>query len=117
MYVLNHAMETGEEPSRKRARLSNGREESMSKIRAVLVLCGSMSPITNLHLRMFGILKKAHFCISNTITYIIPIELARDHLNHSGQYHVEKGIVSIVHDSYGKKVQGVTVFCSLYQPS
>ena len=45
------------EPSRKRVRLDgegSAEEESMSKTRVVLALCGSMSPITNLHLRMFG---------------------------------------------------------------
>lgn len=31
-------------------------------------------------------------------------ELARDCLNHSGKYVVERGIISIVHDDYGKKV-------------
>ncbi len=44
-------------PSRKRVRLEgegSAEEESMSKTRVVLALCGSMSPITNLHLRMFG---------------------------------------------------------------
>ena len=35
----------------------------------------------------------------------ILVELARDHLNHSGRYIVERGVISIVHDSYGKKVR------------
>ena len=44
-----------EEPDRKRPRLEVEEQgENMSKLRVVLVLCGSMSPITNLHLRMFG---------------------------------------------------------------
>lgn len=54
-----------------------------TKTRVVLALCGSMSPITFLHLRMF--------------------ELARDSLNRSGKYSVESGFISPVHDSYGKK--------------
>ncbi len=32
------------------------------------------------------------------------VELARDYLNNSGRYHVDKGIISIVHDAYEKKV-------------
>ena len=43
-----------EEPNRKRLRLEEQQGEDMSKVRVVLALCGSMSPITNLHLRMFG---------------------------------------------------------------
>lgn len=58
------------EPSRKKPRLeeadgtsaSNGNYEASnskmaaaaSKTRVVLALCGSFSPITNMHLRMFG---------------------------------------------------------------
>ena len=57
------------EPQRKRRRVINGSEEETtkenstssdemtsvaSKLRVVLVLCGSMNPVTNLHLRMFG---------------------------------------------------------------
>lgn len=37
-------------------------------------------------------------------------ELARDHLNHSGRYIVEKGVISIVHDAYGKKVSIVILY-------
>jgi len=53
------------------------------KTRVVLALCGSMSPITFLHLRMF--------------------ELARDWLQTTNKYAVEGGIISPVHDAYGKK--------------
>lgn len=54
-------------PQRKRRRLVNASEGKtkdgasseemasvLTKARVVLVLCGSMNPITNLHLRMFG---------------------------------------------------------------
>lgn len=49
----------------------------------VLLACGSFNPITNMHLRMF--------------------ELARDHLEDSGQYRVVRGIISPVGDAYKKK--------------
>uniref|UniRef100_A0A3P9IWH2 Nicotinamide-nucleotide adenylyltransferase n=1 Tax=Oryzias latipes TaxID=8090 RepID=A0A3P9IWH2_ORYLA len=49
----------------------------------VLLACGSFNPITNMHLRMF--------------------ELARDHLQDTGQYNVVKGIISPVGDAYRKK--------------
>ncbi|XP_032377529.1 nicotinamide/nicotinic acid mononucleotide adenylyltransferase 1 [Etheostoma spectabile] len=51
--------------------------------KVVLLSCGSFNPITNMHLRMF--------------------ELARDHLEDTGQYRVVKGIISPVGDAYKKK--------------
>ncbi|XP_024914897.1 nicotinamide/nicotinic acid mononucleotide adenylyltransferase 1 [Cynoglossus semilaevis] len=57
--------------------------EAHNKTPVVLLSCGSFNPITNMHLRMF--------------------ELARDHLEGSGQYTVVKGIISPVGDSYKKK--------------
>ncbi|KAM4563964.1 nicotinamide/nicotinic acid mononucleotide adenylyltransferase 1-like [Odontesthes bonariensis] len=57
--------------------------ENQSITRVVLVACGSFNPITNMHLRMF--------------------ELARDHLEDTGQYSVVKGIISPVGDAYKKK--------------
>uniref|UniRef100_A0A1A7WF92 Nicotinamide-nucleotide adenylyltransferase n=1 Tax=Iconisemion striatum TaxID=60296 RepID=A0A1A7WF92_9TELE len=57
--------------------------ESSSLPKVVLLACGSFNPITNMHLRMF--------------------ELARDHLEDTGQYRVVKGIVSPVGDAYKKK--------------
>ena len=56
-------------PQRKRRRTCEGEKQSSrstdcasneemassaSKVRVVLILCGSMNPVTNLHLRMFG---------------------------------------------------------------
>ncbi|CAG07541.1 unnamed protein product, partial [Tetraodon nigroviridis] len=55
--------------------------QNLSKV--VLLACGSFNPITNMHLRMF--------------------ELARDHLEDTGQYRVIKGIISPVGDAYKKK--------------
>uniref|UniRef100_A0A1A8FUX6 Nicotinamide-nucleotide adenylyltransferase n=1 Tax=Nothobranchius korthausae TaxID=1143690 RepID=A0A1A8FUX6_9TELE len=49
----------------------------------VLLACGSFNPITCMHLRMF--------------------ELARDHLEDTGQFRVVKGIISPVGDAYKKK--------------
>ncbi len=46
-------METTE-PSRKRVRLDGEESAEESKMRVVLVACASMSPITNMHLRLFG---------------------------------------------------------------
>lgn len=54
-----------------------------SPTRVVLLACGSFNPITNMHLRMF--------------------ELARDHLEDTGQYRVVRGIISPVSDGYNKK--------------
>lgn len=55
--------------------------QNLTKV--VLLACGSFNPITNMHLRMF--------------------ELARDHLQDTGQYRVVKGIISPVGDAYKKK--------------
>nr|XP_043895032.1 nicotinamide/nicotinic acid mononucleotide adenylyltransferase 1-like isoform X1 [Solea senegalensis] len=57
--------------------------EAPNITKVVLLACGSFNPITNMHLRMF--------------------ELARDHLEDTGQYRVLKGIISPVGDSYQKK--------------
>ncbi|KAE8293331.1 Nicotinamide/nicotinic acid mononucleotide adenylyltransferase 1 [Larimichthys crocea] len=57
--------------------------EGQSVTKVVLLSCGSFNPITNMHLRMF--------------------ELARDHLEDTGQYKVVKGIISPVGDGYKKK--------------
>lgn len=54
-----------------------------STTKVVLLACGSFNPITNMHLRMF--------------------ELARDHLEDTGEYRVVKGIISPVGDAYKKK--------------
>ncbi|XP_030624493.1 nicotinamide/nicotinic acid mononucleotide adenylyltransferase 1 isoform X1 [Chanos chanos] len=55
----------------------------LEKTKVVLLACGSFNPITNMHLRMF--------------------ELARDHLEDTGQYRVVRGIISPVGDAYKKK--------------
>lgn len=57
--------------------------EGQAVTRVVLLACGSFNPITNMHLRMF--------------------ELARDHLEDTGQFQVVKGIISPVGDAYKKK--------------
>ncbi|XP_035015999.1 nicotinamide/nicotinic acid mononucleotide adenylyltransferase 1-like [Hippoglossus stenolepis] len=57
--------------------------ESPSVTSVVLLACGSFNPITNMHLRMF--------------------ELARDHLEDTGQYKVVSGIISPVGDGNKKK--------------
>uniref|UniRef100_A0A0A9WRE7 Nicotinamide-nucleotide adenylyltransferase n=2 Tax=Lygus hesperus TaxID=30085 RepID=A0A0A9WRE7_LYGHE len=55
----------------------------MTQTKVILLACGSFNPPTFMHLRMF--------------------ELARDHLNRLGRYQVIGGIISPVHDNYGKK--------------
>lgn len=55
---------------------------SAAAVKTVLFVCGSYNPPTNMHMRMF--------------------ELARDHLCKLG-YSVYGGIMSPVHDKYGKK--------------
>ncbi|CAG9763908.1 unnamed protein product [Ceutorhynchus assimilis] len=49
----------------------------------ILLACGCYNPVTYMHLRMF--------------------EIARDYLHKMGQYEVVGGIISPVHDAYGKK--------------
>ncbi|XP_037913434.1 nicotinamide/nicotinic acid mononucleotide adenylyltransferase 1 isoform X2 [Hermetia illucens] len=51
--------------------------------RILLIACGSFSPPTPMHLRMF--------------------EIARDHFQQTGSHEVIGGIMSPVHDGYGKK--------------
>jgi nicotinate (nicotinamide) nucleotide adenylyltransferase len=91
--VLREADSEGadlEQPSAKRTKLETAelalrplQEENMASNRVVLLLCGSFSPITNLHLRM--------------------LELARDCLQKNSLFSVVRGIISPVHDAYGKK--------------
>ncbi|XP_011294756.1 nicotinamide/nicotinic acid mononucleotide adenylyltransferase 3 isoform X2 [Musca domestica] len=60
-------------------------EETSNRLlpRIVLIACGSFSPPTPMHLRMF--------------------EIARDHFEMCGSHKVIGGIVSPTHDAYGKK--------------
>ncbi|KAM9789833.1 nicotinamide/nicotinic acid mononucleotide adenylyltransferase 3 [Neosynchiropus ocellatus] len=55
----------------------------LKRIPVVLLACGSFNPITNQHMRLF--------------------ELAKDHMQNTGQYQVVGGIVSPVSDGYGKR--------------
>uniref|UniRef100_A0A0C9RST1 Nicotinamide-nucleotide adenylyltransferase n=1 Tax=Fopius arisanus TaxID=64838 RepID=A0A0C9RST1_9HYME len=55
----------------------------MAPTRVILMSCGSYNPPTHLHLRMF--------------------EIARDHLHRMGTHEVVGGVISLVHDNYGKK--------------
>lgn len=50
--------------------------------RVILLSCGSFNPPTIMHLRMF--------------------ELARDYLHNAGRFQVIGGVISPVHDAYGK---------------
>ncbi|XP_017777116.1 PREDICTED: nicotinamide/nicotinic acid mononucleotide adenylyltransferase 3 isoform X2 [Nicrophorus vespilloides] len=54
----------------------------MTLNKVVLLACGSFNPPTNMHLRMF--------------------EIAKDHLHRMGQCLVVGGLMSPVHDAYGK---------------
>ncbi|XP_071441816.1 nicotinamide/nicotinic acid mononucleotide adenylyltransferase 3 isoform X2 [Hetaerina americana] len=55
----------------------------MAPSKVMLLACGSFNPPTNMHLRMF--------------------EIARDHFRKFDYYQVIGGVMSPVHDSYGKK--------------
>uniref|UniRef100_A0A7N4PQQ8 Nicotinamide/nicotinic acid mononucleotide adenylyltransferase 2 n=1 Tax=Sarcophilus harrisii TaxID=9305 RepID=A0A7N4PQQ8_SARHA len=55
-----------------------------TKTHVILLACGSFNPITKGHIQMF--------------------ERARDYLHKTGRFIVIGGIVSPVHDSYGKQV-------------
>ncbi|XP_077472165.1 nicotinamide/nicotinic acid mononucleotide adenylyltransferase 3 [Stigmatopora argus] len=55
---------------------------ALQRVPLVLLACGSFNPITNQHMRLF--------------------ELARDHMQSTGQYRVVSGIVSPVSDGYAK---------------
>ena len=66
---------------------------SIEPKRVVLLLVGSLNPPTNLHLRLF--------------------ELARDSLEKRKLYSVVGGLLSPVHDSYGKKVLHIQYFMKL----
>ncbi|KAJ8920060.1 hypothetical protein NQ315_011714 [Exocentrus adspersus] len=55
----------------------------MAPTKVILLACGAFNPPTNMHLRMF--------------------EIARDHLHRMGTYVVVGGVLSPVHDAYGKK--------------
>ncbi|KAK4875167.1 hypothetical protein RN001_011589 [Aquatica leii] len=54
----------------------------MQPTKVILIACGSFSPPTIMHLRMF--------------------EIARDHLHRLGNHIVIGGLISPVHDAYGK---------------
>ena len=72
------------------------------KKRVVLAACGCFSPITNLHLRLFGncfVIDAWYICYSTC-----EIELARDFLQRTRNIAVVGGILSPTHDAYGKKV-------------
>lgn len=86
---------------------SNGNSDmavAASKARILLALCGSFSPITHLHLRMLGRwLQYRRQLPTNVLIFLT--ELARDCLQRTGKYVVERGVISCVHDAYGKKVK------------
>lgn len=93
----------------------------MEPIKVILLACGSFNPPTNMHLRMFGEFHNHIYYYSYLkiyafhiiflsmlkfnilyLSYIIA-EIARDHLHRLGTHHVIGGVISPVHDAYGKK--------------
>ncbi|KAJ8965274.1 hypothetical protein NQ314_004237 [Rhamnusium bicolor] len=66
----------------------------MAPTKVILLACGSFNPPTNMHLRMFD---------DDNIMQLLILEIARDHLHRIGTHVVVGGIVSPVHDAYGKK--------------
>ncbi len=65
----------------------------------MFVVCGSFSPITYFHLRLFGI-----YLLNNRIEITISLEMARDRATDLG-YDVIGGYMSPVSDAYKKKVR------------
>jgi nicotinamide mononucleotide adenylyltransferase len=80
------------------------------KLPLVLINCGSFNPVTNMHLRMFGLLKVFFFCL--TIYFkkinILQIEIAKDFFR--SEYNVVQGIISPVSNYYKKKVNNSLKF-------
>ena len=80
----------------------------LSPTRTVLLAVGSYNPPTNMHMRIFGIklykLSNGGFLPRNNSHHVCCFaELARDYLQKHG-HEVLGGIISPVHDAYGKKV-------------
>lgn len=69
------------------------------RIPVVLLACGSFSPITYLHLRLFGTLIIDEIWAINTISLS---EMARDALEDTDKYQVIGGVLSPVSDAYAK---------------
>lgn len=69
----------------------------------MLIACGSFNPPTPMHLRMFGekiYFREFSFC---SRFHNLFSEIAKDHFTELGSHEVIGGIVSPVHDAYGKK--------------
>jgi nicotinamide mononucleotide adenylyltransferase len=93
----------------------------MVPAKVVLLACGSFNPPTIIHLRMFGKAHKDNLRLCNLFwckifsshcwfsqkgfkyNLLLISEIARDHLARLGNCQVVGGILSPVHDSYGKK--------------
>ena len=93
-----------EEPEETEAPLQRQADMATASNRVVLLLCGSFSPITNLHLRMLGEPQVQLSVCFHWLTLLA--ELARDWLQRNSKCCVTRGIISPVHDAYGKKVAG-----------
>lgn len=73
-----------------------------SKIPLVVVACGSYSPITYLHLRMFG-KRKENGVLDRVIILLGGIDMAKDHFEERGEYELLTGYYSPVSDAYMKE--------------
>lgn len=73
--------------------------------RLILIACGSFSPPTSMHLRMFGESTRLHNSKRGAITFYQSnqIEIARNHLMERGAFKVIGGIMSPVHDAQRKQ--------------
>ncbi|KAF1798682.1 hypothetical protein FB192DRAFT_1438895 [Mucor lusitanicus] len=77
-----------------------------SKIPLVIVACGSYSPITYLHLRMFGKehCQDGHWSVdAHPLFAGYCVEMAKDHLNERTDYELVAGYYSPVSDAYMKE--------------
>lgn len=77
---------------------------AQQKKRIVLAACGCFSPITNLHLRLFGTFSYPLISVIICSIIMCNTELAKDFLQRTRNVAVVGGIVSPTHDAYGKKV-------------
>lgn len=70
----------------------------------LFIACGSFNPPTPMHFRMFGKCQRFLSNFQKKIIFIFFVtEIAKDHFTQLGSHQVIGGIVSPVHDSYGKK--------------
>lgn len=74
---------------------------STTRPKIVLIACGSFSPPTLMHFRMFG--KTTSLVFLTDLYNLVFLEIARDYFKAIESHEVIGGVVSPTHDTYGKK--------------